>query len=78
MLLFFAGGSRKKSYEVSKFGGGGVYALNEFLKKFTRGGGQKIFLKHPSSDFLMRVPPPPTPLSHSRVTTISTEITMNT
>ena len=23
MLLFFAGGSRKKSYEVSKFGGGG-------------------------------------------------------
>ena len=32
MLLFFAGGSRKKSYEVSKFGGGGgVYA---FLKKF--------------------------------------------
>ena len=36
MLLFFAGGSRKKSYEVSKFGGGGggVYALNEFLKKF--------------------------------------------
>ena len=36
MLLFFAGGSRKKSYEVSKFGGGGggVYALNEFFEKF--------------------------------------------
>ena len=35
MLLFFAGGSRKKSYEVSKFGGGGggVYALNEFFEK---------------------------------------------
>ena len=32
MLLFFAGGSRKKSYEVSKFGGG-VYALNEFFEK---------------------------------------------
>ena len=33
MLLFFAGGSRKKSYEVSKFGGGGVYALNELFEK---------------------------------------------
>ena len=34
MLLFFAGGSRKKSYEVSKFlGGEGVYALNEFFEK---------------------------------------------
>ena len=32
MLLFFAGGSRKKSYEVSKFGGG-VYALNEFFEQ---------------------------------------------
>ena len=32
MLLFFAGGSRKKSYEVLKFGGG-VYALNEFFEK---------------------------------------------
>ena len=27
MLLFFAGGSRKKSYEVSKFGGGGGLCL---------------------------------------------------
>ena len=32
---FLQGGLGKKSYEVSKFGGGGgVYALNEFLKKF--------------------------------------------
>ena len=39
------------------------------------GGGQGIFLKHPSSDFFKGYPPPPTPLSHTRVTTISTEET---
>ena len=34
MLLFFAGGCGEKSYEVSKFGGGGgIFALNELKKK---------------------------------------------
>ena len=36
MLLFFAGGSRKKVMRCQSLGGGGggVYALNEFLKTF--------------------------------------------
>ena len=33
MLCFFSGGSRKKSYEVSKLGGGGG-GQKKFLNKF--------------------------------------------
>ena len=34
MLLFFSGGSREKSYEVSKLGGGGGGGLGQ--KKFKK------------------------------------------
>ena len=51
MLLFFAGGSRKKSYEVSKFGGG-VYALNEFFEKFIT--FMNFFLQHSGQHHTVR------------------------
>ena len=49
MLLFFAGGSRKKSYEVSKFGGG-AYALNEFFETFMN----IFFLQHSGQHHTVR------------------------